>query len=83
MLVMIQANPGFDHEKSVGTCSVSDPFHFDPVPMITDPDPGPGRILTKIQGFEISLLFFLKKTTVDFLCVSKNRLRYLEPIRLR
>ena len=54
MLVMIQANPGLDHEKSVGTCSVSDPFHFDPVPMITDPDPGPGRILTKIQGFEIS-----------------------------
>ena len=41
--------------NKVGTFSVHsvvDPFHFDtdPVPMITDP----GRILTKIQGFEIS-----------------------------
>ena len=36
--------------------SVVDPFHFDmdpdPVPVITDPDPG--RIFTKIQSFEIS-----------------------------
>ena len=38
------------------------------------PDPDPGRILTKIQSFEISLLFFLKKNFMDFLCLSKNAL---------
>jgi len=47
-------------------CSVADTFHFD-----TDPDPG--RILTKVQSFEISQLF-LKKTFVDFLCLSKHAL---------
>ena len=40
-----------------------DPFHFDTdpdlVPVITDPDPG--RILTKIQSFEISQLFLKEK----------------------
>ena len=33
----------------------------DPVPMITDTDPDPGQILTKIQSFEISCPFSGKK----------------------
>ena len=53
-----------------------DPFHSDldpdPFPMITDPDPDPGRILTKIQIFEISKLFLREKNFVNFLCLSKN-----------
>ena len=56
----------YDHDLFLNLClkfafillfiSVVDPFHFDTdlVPMITDPDPDPGRILTKIQSFEIS-----------------------------
>ena len=35
--------------------SVVDPFHFDTDPdSDPTPDPDPGRILTKIQSFEIS-----------------------------
>ena len=46
--------------------------------MITDPDPDadPGRILTKNQSFEISLLFFGKQNFVYFI---KKRLKYSNP----
>ena len=51
-------SPWLSGIKKLHLSSVVDPFHFntDPVPMITDPDPtpDPGRILTKIQCFEIS-----------------------------
>ena len=44
----------------------------DPVSMITDPDPG--RILTKIQSFEISQLFFERKILWISFVYQKNAL---------
>jgi len=57
-------------------CSVADTFHFDtdPDPMITDPDPG--RILTKVQSFEIS---FFKENFCGFPLSIKTRLKYSNP----